>query len=132
MVPPPVAFGLTLCDYALIEEGTRRVSLIGTLTKLTADRFPLLAPPFYASAALTEGLGDATIDLVATRLDSGDEVYTRQRQVHFSDRLRELQVIFRIADCSFPAPGVYQFTLLVDGEWLAQRRLHVVSTESIP
>ena len=38
MLPPALALGLTLCDYVLIEEGTRRVSLIGTLTRVTADR----------------------------------------------------------------------------------------------
>lgn len=127
MVPTPVALGLTLCDYVIVEDGTKRVSLIGTLTKITGGSFPHLAPQFFVFAALMDGLGDATVDVIATRLDTNERIYARQRRVHFSDRLRELHVIFRVADCRFPAPGVYQFTMLVDGEWVAQRRIHVVA-----
>jgi len=127
MVPTPVAVGLTLCDYVLIEDGTKRASLIGGLTRMEAGSFPYLAPPFFVFAALIDGLGDATVDLIATRLDKNDRVYTRRRSVRFSDRLRELHVVFRIDDCHFPAPGYYQFSLLVDGEWVAQRRFHVVA-----
>jgi hypothetical protein len=127
MTPRPVAVGLTLCDYLVIEEGTRKVSLVGYLVKLTAERFPFTPPPFYVFAALTDGLGDATIDLVVSRLDSLDELYARQLRVNFSSRLRERQVVFRISDCVFGAPGAYQFTLYVDGEWVAQRRLVIRS-----
>src|SRR5262249_33631572 len=31
--------------------------------------------------------------------------------------------------CVFPAPGLYQFTLMVDGDWVAQRRLRVYKRE---
>jgi hypothetical protein len=105
-----------LCDYVLIEDGTKRASLIGGLTSLEAGGFPYLAPAFFVFAALIDGLGDATVQLVATRLDTNDQIYARRRPVRFSDRLRELHVIFRVADCRFPAPGYYQFSLLVDGE----------------
>jgi hypothetical protein len=30
MIPTPVALGLTLCDYVIVEEGTKKESLIGT------------------------------------------------------------------------------------------------------
>lgn len=127
MVPTPVAVGLILCDYVLIEDGTKRASLIGGLTRIEAGNFPYLASPFFVFAALSDGLGDAIVDLIGTRLDTNERVYARRRRVRFSDRLRELHVVFRIEDCRFPAPGYYQFSLLVDGEWVAQRRIHVVA-----
>jgi hypothetical protein len=129
MVPGPIVLDLTLCDYVIVEEGTRKVSLIGIFGKLPADHFPFLASPFCVHSALTDGLGDATIDLVVSRLDTLEEVYARQRRIIFSDRLRELHVIFRISDCSFPTAGIYQVVLLVDKEWAAQRRFRVVSEE---
>jgi hypothetical protein len=35
----------------------------------------------------------------------------------------------RAQRCSFPAPGEYLCTLLLNGEWLAQRRLRVAEKE---
>jgi hypothetical protein len=29
MIPPPIALGLALCDYVIVEERTKKVSLIG-------------------------------------------------------------------------------------------------------
>jgi hypothetical protein len=77
--------------------------------------------------ALTDGLGDATLDLIVTRLDTFEEIYSRRRLVHFSDRLRELHVIFRVTDCVFGTPGSHQFALFVDREWVAQRRLNILA-----
>jgi hypothetical protein len=38
-------------------------------------------------------------------------------------------VLFRVNSCSFPAPGEYQITLFLDGEWLAHRRLQVIERQ---
>ena len=129
MVPQPVVLGLNLCDYVILEAETNKISLIGIFPKLRANRFPFLPSPFCVHAALTDGLGDATIDLIATRLDSGENIYARRRRVRFSSKLRELHVVFKVNNCSFPSPGTYLFTLLVDGEWVAQRRLRIYSEE---
>jgi hypothetical protein len=37
--------------------------------------------------------------------------------------LSEIRLNLRVRHCSFPASGYYQFSLLADGEWLAQRRI---------
>lgn len=132
MIPLPLGLGLTLCDYVLIEEGTRKISLIGGLRWLTADSFPYVPPAFFAHAALIDGLGNATIGLRAVSLDMDDEIYLENRPVHFSDRLRELHVVFRVVDCAFPAPGWYVFELLVDGEKVTSRRLRVSPIEDLP
>jgi hypothetical protein len=67
------------------------------------------------------------MELVVVRLDTGEEVYSRRHVVRFSDKLAEWRLHLRVRDCAFPVPGHYQFTLLADGEWLAQRRVYVYS-----
>ncbi|HXG09907.1 MAG TPA: hypothetical protein VNK04_08975 [Gemmataceae bacterium] len=129
MVPPPVALGLTLCDYIIVEEGTAKISLIGTFTQLGVDSFPSEPKRFFAFVALAGSQGDATIDLVLTQLDSDADLHSEQIQVHFPDKLTEVQIVFEINEWSFPAPGWYQLVLLVDGEWVAQRRLEVYLNE---
>ena len=125
MVSPPVAVGLTLCDYVLVEERTRKVSLIGSFTGIGVLSFPAVVPPFSVFAVLTDGLGNGTIELGVSRLDTNEQVANYRTPVHFPDKLAEVFFHIRLHQCSFPAPGHYQFTLLADGQWLAQRRIRV-------
>jgi hypothetical protein len=130
VIPPPIALGLTLCDLVIVEEDTRKVSLIGNLTRWTADNFPYTAPPFFAFSALTGSVGEGRMDLVVARLDTGEDIYRQHRVVHFTDRLRELHLILRVGNCVLLAAGWYQATLLADQEWVAQRRFRVIAQEA--
>ena len=130
MVPRPVLLGLTLCDHVIVEERTRKVSLVGCFSAIRVGSFPATPPPFSGFALLTDGLGDATIQLSVSRMETQEDIYIREMPCHFPDRLTEVRVHFRIHQCVFPAPGWYQVTLLADGEWLAQRLLRVYSVET--
>jgi hypothetical protein len=128
-VPPPTVLGLTICEKVIVEEGTNNLTLVSTFTKLTVSGFPSPPQRFAVYTVLTDGVGDATIDLVVTRLDTTEEVYARRQHVRYPNKLIEARVLFRVSECSFPAPGRYQATLLVDGEWVAQRWILVAAKE---
>jgi hypothetical protein len=130
MEPRPVVLGLNLCDYVIIEERTKKVSLVGMFTGLGVTDFPALAPPFSVFALLTDGLGSATIELVLTRLENNDQIYSHTGSLTFPDKVAEVASHLRLRRCVLPAPGLYQFTLMVDGEWAAQRRLRVYKLET--
>jgi len=127
-----VALGLTLCDYVIVEEKTKKVSLIGCFTGIAANHFPAAVQPFSVFAVLTDGLGDATIKLSVSRLDTQEEVLTRQMAYRFPDRLVEVRVHFRITQAVLPDPGWYQCTLFVDGQWVAHRRVNVYLSQGLP
>jgi hypothetical protein len=55
MNPLPTVLGLTLCEKAIVEEGTKNLTLVSTFTKLVVDGFPSLPQLFVLYAALTEG-----------------------------------------------------------------------------
>lgn len=40
MVPQPVVLGLLICDHVIIEEGTRKTTLVGTFESIRAGGFP--------------------------------------------------------------------------------------------
>jgi len=48
---------------------------------------------------------------------------------HFPDKLAEVVFSTRLRGIVFPIPRYYQFTLLADGEWVAQRRLRIERKE---
>jgi hypothetical protein len=114
---------------AIVEEGTKNVTLVSTFTRIVVEEFPSLPQRFALYTVLTEGLGDGTMDLVIRNLDTNEEIFTAQMPVRFPDRVAEVRVLFRINRCSFPAPGEYLCALLLDDEWLAQRRLQVIERD---
>jgi hypothetical protein len=59
MVPPPTVVGLTLCDVVIVDEGTRKVSLINTFTGIRLASFPASPQPFCVYTTLAGGQGEA-------------------------------------------------------------------------
>jgi hypothetical protein len=125
MATKPIVLGLSICDYVIVEEKTKKVSLVGSFSGLGVDDFPARALPFSVYAALCDAVGPVTFTLVVTRLDTGEEIYKRENHIVFPDKLTEVHYVFRLYNCEFPVASWYQFTLLGDGEWLAQRRVRV-------
>lgn len=125
MPPTPVAPGLTLCDYLIVDERTKKVSLIGTFTGVSAAEVPTTLPPFYAYALLSDSQGRVPVELIVTRLDTMQIVHTARNVLTFPDRLAEVHCIMRIPACQVPVAGAYQVTLQTGGEWIAQQRLRV-------
>jgi hypothetical protein len=129
VVPAPIALGLTLCDQVIVEEGTRKVSLIGTFSRIRLRTFPSEPSPFCVFGTLTDGRGDGILEVAIARQDTNEEIYAAQRDIHFPDRFAEVHVLFRIGGCRFASSGGYVVTLLVDGELVAQRRFRVSRRE---
>jgi hypothetical protein len=88
VIPTPIPVGLVLCDYVLVEQTTRKVSLIGSFWEVGMRRFPEILPPFFVYAALTDGQGTGTLELVVSRLETDEEVFTYRRPITFPDHGR--------------------------------------------
>jgi hypothetical protein len=129
MIPTPIALGLILCDYVIVEKETENLSFIGSFNTIQSADFPFIPLPFCAIAILTGGQGEATATLTVTELHTDEEVYSLHQNLNFPDRFTELRVLFHVTMCQFDAPGVYVFTLQVDGDWVAHRRIPVSLTE---
>jgi hypothetical protein len=130
MVPPPLSIGLTFCHSIIIEEGTRNLTLIGSFFDFYADDFPFTPDPFYVVTSLVGGHGEGELELTITRLETDQEVFSVHRRLSFPDRLTAVRVVFRSRDCVFSDAGAYVMTLLMDGEWVTQRRFEVSYKES--
>jgi hypothetical protein len=91
--------------------------------------FPSEPVPFTVLALLTDGVGEVMLEVVIERLDNLEEIYRYQHAYRFAHPLHEIRFQLRVVRCSFPVAGVYQVSLLADGEVLAQRRLTIVREE---
>lgn len=130
MLQRPNAVGLTLCRMVLIEEHLRNVTLVSIFRRLEFEAFPATAEPFFAYAVLRDGLGDVKLDLVVSRSDTLEEVYTRSLQMQFEDPLQQFRLRWIVRSCEFPAAGTYQFELRASDETITQNVLEIMEKES--
>jgi uncharacterized protein DUF6941 len=131
MVPPPQALSLTLCDQVIIEQGTKNPTLVGIFLARKVAEFPSEPVIFSVFVPLMDGSGTGTIELVAVRLETDDQIYLQRGEITFPHRFAVINTHFRVTKIRFPAPGSYAFMLLVDGDLIAQRRVHVYQREGV-
>lgn len=112
-----------------MDKDTRKVSPIGVFTGLGVDKF---SEPqrFSAFAALTNGRGQAKLELIVFRLDNGDQIYAQAYPLTFPDPLAVINVNIRIRQIRFPVAGWYDFVLRANGEHVCQRRVRVYQIPS--
>jgi hypothetical protein len=65
------------------------------------------------------------MELVARRLDTGDEVFSQTVDITIPDPLRVINVHIRVRRVVFPAAGVYEFAILIEDAVVGRRRLRV-------
>jgi hypothetical protein len=131
MTPQPLILGLTICEKAIVETGTKNVTLVSIFTRFVLEEFPSLPKPFVLHLVLTGGHGTGIINVAIRELETDEEIYENNLAVSFADRAAEVYVLFRINKCSFPRPGKYQITLFLDGEWLAHRQIQVIERQAL-
>lgn len=129
MTQRPVCVALALAEQAILEEGTRNVTLVNCFRRLRLSALPS-SGRLTVFAALTNGRGRVVIDLVVSRLDDLDEVHETSRTVRFRSPLQEIWLLFQLSHDIFSAPGLYQVALMAEKEIIAQRVLEVLLTES--
>ncbi|MBA4063908.1 MAG: hypothetical protein C0501_09385 [Isosphaera sp.] len=124
---PPVVVGLTICRNVFSEGQPGEVSLTRVFTGVRCTSFPArMDSPLCVLAFLTDGEGDVPFDLLVTWYgDTIEPLQQRRGVLRFPDRHRTLELVVRYPQFVFPRPGVYLFTLSVNGEWAAQRGVRV-------
>lgn len=128
MPPTPSVIGLMICEMAIQDAFTGNVSLIAEFDVLNVPGFPV-APSFVVYSRLADSEGPVELELVIELLDVDEEVYRRVYLVTFPNRLNEVRSVLRVKKCTFEKPGVYEASLLANGEWLASRVFRVQSQQ---
>jgi hypothetical protein len=129
MLQRPNAVGLILCEQVVIAEKTRNATLVNSFGRLRFKAFPSPPQRFVVHAVLTDGLGDAKMSLVVSRLDTLEDIAEYRWSMQFADPLRDVRLVLRLPGLSFPQPVRYQFALSAADEWIAQCVLQVIAEE---
>ncbi len=125
----PSVVSLFVCRDYIVEEDRRSVTLVRCMDRLLLKDFPSPLQSFIVYAVLTDGMGQLPFDLIVTRLETLEEIYSRSWLTTLNEPLAKVHLRVRIHSCSFPFPGRYELALDVKGERVAQCVLIVLSKE---
>jgi hypothetical protein len=113
--PPPRCKAILLCDQAIVEAGTGKVSLIGIFDRFAVPEFPGLVRQFTAFLQLTDGIGKYRITVEVHDLRE-DAILARAAivQIVFQDRAGKANLMIPVPPLLLKHPGGFDFVVLAD------------------
>ena len=127
MVLKPILKAMLLCDATLIEEGTRKRSLIGLFDRVKAGKFPVVhgTMSVYVQFREVEGTFDFLLELYDLAQDKAlHRAKVEKFQVH--DRSRDCELVFNLLSVRLTHPGDYEFRIFINDVIFGQKSFQVV------
>ncbi len=122
--PHPVMNAMLICDVAIREEGTGKISLIGIYENIAAPQFPW-AHRMCVYGKLVECQGDYRIRLDLVRLEDMQILGQQEASATFQDRMVPAETVLLLA-VNFERPGRYEFRLYANDRWVASKAFNVL------
>ena len=111
-LPRPVLQAMLVCDQAIREAETNKVSLVGIFDQIRGAEFPLAwARPTAVYARVTDAEGHYQIRLELVRLEDELSVGRLDVEMTVGDRMGFSELIFNLDRLIFERPGRYEFRL---------------------
>jgi hypothetical protein len=125
----PRAFGLVLCDRMAFDPGTAEVSLVGIFQARRFRNFPSPPQRFTVYTTLYDGVGEGTMEVVVSRLETEEDVGSYKKWFTLPGRGQVVNLALELKRCVFPAPGRYGVLLCFDGKEITDRYLEIFTEE---
>jgi hypothetical protein len=117
---------MLICDQAIREEGSGKVSLIGIFEHINVAAVPAGHPGLSVYVKVTDAQGAYDLGLDLVRLE--DLMVIGHGEVHavVADRLVPHEFLFNLAWLLFERAGDYEFRLSANGRHLASKGFRVI------
>lgn len=132
-IEPTLAHAIILSDGVIREEGTQKLSYIGSFHNFNSPRFPFTSMPFVATAFISNlraDPGEIKITIRIENSDSGHVICSSTAGIGFKgkvDRNEVFEVPIGMGAITFPGAGLYKAVVLVNNESIGSRDLNVKS-----
>jgi hypothetical protein len=123
----PILKAMLLCDQTLVEEGTRKRSLIGLFDRVKAAQFPSVhgSMSVYVQFREIEGVFDFTLELY----DLAEDKPLHKAVVsnfEVQEKSRDCELVFNLLSVRFNHPGDYEFRIFVNDSIFGQKSFQVI------
>ena len=125
--PAPVVLAMIVCDAIHQDPATRKCTLLGTFSTISAPQFPVVHRHLAVHVALTDGRGRVRIRLTLAGTDeTKPPLFSGEGIIEFADPRVVAELNFGLKNVTFPESGEYRFQVFANDELLMERRLHVL------
>jgi hypothetical protein len=124
--PHPTFNAMLICDNALREEGSKKVSLIGIFAQVLAEKFPTIHGSLCVYANIADAEGKYRLRLELVRADDMLMIGSGGTEVDFPDRWRPAEVVFELRGLVFERPGRYEFVLWANDRVVGRKSFDVL------
>ena len=130
-LPRPVLQAMLVCDQAIREVETNKVTLVGISGRVFGLEFPLLwSRPTTVYVRVTDAEGEYEIRLELVRLEDEQTIGRVDRKAMLTDRMASHEIIFNLdGGLLFERPGTYEFRLLADGRHVGGVAFSVIQVQ---
>jgi len=129
--PHPALIAMLLCDKAIREAGTNKVTLVGIFDRIFSPGFPfdwVKGVAVYARLTDAQGIYNMRIELV--RMEDEQAVGRGEFQVTVEGRMRAHEITMEFGHLRFERPGKYEFRLFANNRYLGGASLDVVEIKT--
>jgi hypothetical protein len=118
-LPRPVLQAMLVCDQAIRDAETNKVSLVGIFDQIRGAEFPLAwARPTAVYTRVTDAEGHYQIQLELVRLEDEASVGRVDVELTAGDRMGFGELIFKFDRLIFERPGRYEFRLFAGDRYV--------------
>ncbi len=124
----PILKAMLLCDQTILEEGTKKRSLIGLFDRIKTMQIPTVHPAMsiYVQFREVEGTFDFTLELYDL---AGEKSLHRAMVKSFKvqEKSRDCELVFNLLSVRFEHPGDYEFRIYINDYVFGQKSFQVVT-----
>lgn len=123
----PILKAMLLCDMTIMEEGTRKRSLIGLFDRVKTNQFPMIhgSLSVYIQFREVEGTFNFTLELYDLAEDKSlHKAVVSKFQVQ--DRFKDCELVFNLISVRFDHAGDYEFRIYINDTIFGQKSFQVI------
>ncbi|MBM3221564.1 MAG: hypothetical protein FJZ38_23320 [Candidatus Rokubacteria bacterium] len=124
--PHPVLKAILLCERIIAEVGTTKITLVGTLGRLTSSQFPFdYRRGLELYVQITDVAGAYAMRMEVIRLEDERTIAEGETVSVIADRMDAYDVGFELPSIPFERPGRYDFRVFANSRFIASAVLLV-------
>lgn len=117
---------MLVCDRAIREEGTRKISLIGIFEQIRASTFPALHFELGIYVKLSDCEGQYRLRLDLFQLEDDTVLNSAEATINPNDRMSAVEIVFALHHLVFPKAGIYEFRLHANNRFVGSKTVRVI------
>ncbi len=122
---------LLVCDQAIRDAGTNKMTLVGIFERIPSSVFPFdWVRGFAVYARLTDAQGTYDMRIELVRLEDEQTIARADLEVTVEDRMHAQEIAVAFDRLHFERPGRYEFRLFANDRYLGGAVLDVVDLEA--